>query len=537
MRHLLVLILAAFSLLLLAPQCAEKDNRGPGSTALPHQALDALNATIDSSEIYQERKSREIDSLRRNLLQTQSPAERYAAYLTLSEIYRPMESDSSIVYARKAIGLTSRLPDSISGIRGELALVNALGTAGIFPRAIALLDSIAPTLSKREDRIEYWKVSRSCYSYLMASIGENQEFVDYYREKYNACDDSLLMNLPESDLFHRFIFCERLVNSQRWTEARTKIKELLKDVPQESNFYGMAAYQLAQVYCHNGDFRNYGASLALAAESDIKGCVREGMALPTLAGWVYENGDIENALRYVTYVMEEARDGNIHTRSNTIAPMLPLIDRSLQEKSMASRRNILIVCIVITILLLATAALLSITLIGSRKRRAAQRKLEATSKKLESYVGNFIGLCSNYAARLEQQSKLVTRKVSSGQSDELLKMINSGKFNESNEEFNHLIDKALLDLFPDFVEQINRLLLPDQQISLTPASPLTPELRIYAFVRLGVDQSSRIAQILGYSVNTVYSYRNRMRNRAIDRENFDRQVSAIGSCEGGEKPV
>ena len=207
MRHLLVLILAAFSLLLLAPQCAEKDNRGPGSTALPHQALDALNATIDSSEIYQERKSREIDSLRRNLLQTQSPAERYAAYLTLSEIYRPMESDSSIVYARKAIGLTSRLPDSISGIRGELALVNALGTAGIFPRAIALLDSIAPTLSKREDRIEYWKVSRSCYSYLMASIGENQEFVDYYREKYNACDDSLLMNLPESDLFHRFIFC------------------------------------------------------------------------------------------------------------------------------------------------------------------------------------------------------------------------------------------------------------------------------------------------------------------------------------------
>ncbi|MDE6298247.1 MAG: hypothetical protein K2M10_01180, partial [Muribaculaceae bacterium] len=119
-----------------------------------------------------------------------------------------------------------------------------------------------------------------------------------------------------------------------------------------------------------------------------------------------------------------------------------------------------------------------------------------------------------------------------GQTEDLLKMINSGKINEQDSaDFYPLVDKALLDLFPDFVENINTLLLPDRQIELKPGELLTPELRIYVFVRLGIDQSTRIAQILHYSVNTVYTYRNRMRNRAIDRDNFDAQVADLGKKE------
>ncbi len=110
-----------------------------------------------------------------------------------------------------------------------------------------------------------------------------------------------------------------------------------------------------------------------------------------------------------------------------------------------------------------------------------------------------------------------------------MKLVSSGRFNEEdNDEFYRLIDKAILDLFPDFVDNINTLLMPDQQIALKPDMQLSPELRIYAFVRLGVDQSNKIAQILNYSSNTVYSYRNRMRNRAFDRDNFDKNVAELG---------
>lgn len=124
--------------------------------------------------------------------------------------------------------------------------------------------------------------------------------------------------------------------------------------------------------------------------------------------------------------------------------------------------------------------------------------------------------------------KLVDRKISSGQASELLKTIKSGKIGEGeNEDFYKEIDSVVLTLYPDFVEKVNELLEPVERVRLK-GGQLTPELRIYAFVRLGVSESTRIARILNYSVNTVYAYRNRMRNRAIDREHFEENVLKIG---------
>jgi DNA-binding CsgD family transcriptional regulator len=54
-------------------------------------------------------------------------------------------------------------------------------------------------------------------------------------------------------------------------------------------------------------------------------------------------------------------------------------------------------------------------------------------------------------------------------------------------------------------------------------------LRIFALIRLGVDDSSKIAEFLHYSVNTIYNYRARVKNGALgNREDFERQVREIG---------
>ena len=221
-------------------------------------------------------------------------------------------------------------------------------------------------------------------------------------------------------------------------------------------------------------------------------------------------------------------------RTVSIATFMPLIDEAYRH-NIDSSNNKLLAYLLISTSLLLIAIILSAALIKNvRNSRSKEKKLEATSKMLEAYVGNFIGVCSNYASRLDQFSKLVTRKINAGQSEDLLKLISAGKVNdEESEEFYRLIDKAILDIFPDFVEQINTLLLPDKKIELKPDELLIPEVRIYAFVRLGVDQSNKIAQILNYSVNTVYSYRNRMRNRAIDREKFDVNIANLGRVDDG----
>ena len=88
-------------------------------------------------------------------------------------------------------------------------------------------------------------------------------------------------------------------------------------------------------------------------------------------------------------------------------------------------------------------------------------------------------------------------------------------------------DETFLDSFPGFVDSLNTLLEPDKQLALLPGRRLTPELRIAAFLRLGVTDSAKLSQVLGLSVNTIYTYRNRLRGRAIDRASFENDVRKI----------
>ena len=117
-----------------------------------------------------------------------------------------------------------------------------------------------------------------------------------------------------------------------------------------------------------------------------------------------------------------------------------------------------------------------------------------------------------------------------GQVDDLYKITKSGKFIEQQSaEFYTVFDDAFLHIYPTFVEQVNALLRPEEQIVLGEGEKLNSDLRILAFMRLGIDDTNRVAQILNFSVNTIYAYRNRLRNRAIDRATFEADIMKIGS--------
>ena len=50
-----------------------------------------------------------------------------------------------------------------------------------------------------------------------------------------------------------------------------------------------------------------------------------------------------------------------------------------------------------------------------------------------------------------------------------------------------------------------------------------------SLIRLGFEDSSKIAEFLHYSVNTIYNYRARIKNGAIgNRESFEQRVKQLG---------
>ena len=127
--------------------------------------------------------------------------------------------------------------------------------------------------------------------------------------------------------------------------------------------------------------------------------------------------------------------------------------------------------------------------------------------------------------------KTHVRLAQNRQFDELYKRLKSTSMMENEvDELYKNFDAVFLNLYPTFVADFNALLADEERIRLRPGELLNKELRIYALLRLGITDSSKIAAFLRCSLSTVYNYRTRMRNRAsVSKEEFERRISEIGN--------
>lgn len=493
--------------------------------------LAKLDEMVKKGAEFDRQKQKTIDSTLRVLkaLDLTPSLRRWQLLQELGDMYKSFSSDSAVVYYDRARAEASHLGNDSLLILSRIDRINALSAAGIFSAATAELSEIDTVGMSDGLKIEYALAGRQLYSYVTSYIKGHERIYPDVEKRLCAFTDYLLLNMPETDPMRRLFGYENDVKLGHYAEVKPKLVQLLGSLPKDSNLYARTAFQLAMVNGNAGNDTEYARYLALAAESDLKGSVKEGMALPMLAEWLYNNGDTQRAYNYINLSMRDASTGNARMRTGMIANAITVIDDAYKRQMEKSRLLVTIFLILAVVLLIVSGELLHLVLKRKRKLEDARRKLGKLTRLQDSYIGHFIALCANYSDKLGSMSKLVDRKISSGQTDELMKMIKSGKFaDEHNEDFFEHFDKAFLDLYPDFVDDINRLLRPDSRITLRNESILTPELRIYAFVRLGVEESVKISKILRYSPATIYTYRNKMRNRAINRDTFEEDVMKIG---------
>jgi DNA-binding NarL/FixJ family response regulator len=89
-------------------------------------------------------------------------------------------------------------------------------------------------------------------------------------------------------------------------------------------------------------------------------------------------------------------------------------------------------------------------------------------------------------------------------------------------------DKIFLKLFPHFIEEFNKLFKAEDYMVLEHGELLNTDLRIYALIRLGITDSEKIAKFLDYSVNTIYTYKTKLKQKTIvSRDKFEDYVMAI----------
>lgn len=516
------------ALMMLSCGCCMAEAGNHDRDRRPEQALKDLSEHIKNASIYNRRKELHLDSLKSVLKHAASPSKRWDATHAIASAYMTFHPDSALHYAELSLATARQAGDRHREIISRASEIRALATAGIFAQALPRLQQLDSLKLTKDEKLEVWKAGRQLYSYMTGYVSEESHIYESYRRAYTQYDDSLLANLPSSDLLHSFLEGERLVSAGNYARASRYLNQVMTSLSSSSNLFGMAAYQMAELHRLQGDVDSYVYYLALASSSDVEGAVKEGMALPTLAYWLYQRGAVDEAFQYINFALEDATVSNARMRTVTIARMLPIIDQTYRKEIQGSRDRLLL-SFVLALFLLIVSCVLMFYLVRQMKRNSRDnRRLVDLSRTQESYIGSFVSLCSSYADRLESLTKLVTVKVAAGQTDELVRQIKSGRFgNDKDEDFYQKFDAAFLDLYPEFVDGFNALLRDDERISLKQGKSLTPELRIYAFVKLGVDESTRIAQVLHYSVSTIYAYRNKMRNKAINRETFEEDVRQI----------
>lgn len=520
------LLIALVALSAFSISATQKQN-GKKVANLPEKEIRDLSYAIKAAPSYQNDKIRQLQAIEDSISKAPNDAERCRLSISLSRQFRPMNTDSALFYAYKARALSETLDTDIQQ-HAQIAVVAALATAGLFTEANRQIEKLDIDKMSPQTKIAYWTAGRRLYGYMAGYSQGNAETYAIYNDLYKIYDDSLLLHLPQHSDFRTFLECERLVTESRFHDAQEKLQRLMERLGPETNLYGMAAYQMAQVWRNLGNEEQYAAMLAISALSDVKGCVKEGLALPHLAYWLYEQGDLKDAFGFINFALEEATAGNARMRAVTIAHLVPLIDDAYNEKINASRDELMVYFLLVTVLLIATASLIVILWRQNKKAKINAIRLSDTAKRQESYIGNFVGLYSSYADRLNNLTKIVSSKLAAGQTAELKKLVDSGKFaDQDNDDIHKIFDSAFLDIYPNFIHDVNALLRPEDQIEVKTPGTLTPELRIYAFVKLGIEESTRIAQILHYSTNTVYTYRNKMRNKAISRDSFDKDIQLL----------
>ncbi len=316
--------------------------------------------------------------------------------------------------------------------------------------------------------------------------------------------------------------------------------------------YAMHAYNQALISYALGrdDFSDWYVRSAIA---DVRSATKDNASLASLARQLFmDEHDISRAFNYVRASMDDAIFYNAKLRPWQIAQFMPVIEQTYLRRATTARRTQWILTLVILLfagyaLIMFRRARLYASQIGSkndqigsindglrRKNEELQRLNVSVSEAngvKEEYIALLLSMCSDYIEKMLKMQRRIGRRIGEGNSKMLEKELSpTALMDVEVRDFYNMFDGAFLRLYPDFVEEFNSLLRDDERIIPPSGEELNTELRIFALIRLGIDDSSKIAALLRYSVNTIYNYRAKVKNKAkCQRQEFEDRIKTIGS--------
>jgi len=462
--------------------------------------------------------------------------------------YLEFQNDSAQKYVRRNINIAKLLGDSSKLIDSHLNLMHLLNKAYLLDEAANLANEIDTTSMNKDQKLFYYKIlSDMCMFRMEFNKGSSYEKI-YQQQLTEYRLKIATLSEPGSER-NKLYQANYLNDTGKTRDAIALLEDMLKDYRSGDRTYSVITSTLAFYYSTLNDREKQKQLLAMSAASDIEGCIMENSALRQLADLLFDEGDIDRAYRYINISVADANFYGTRLRNVQASQLIPRIIKGYQEKQEKNYRNMRNFIIALSVLaLLLVVGIIGTTLLYRRYRRLSESRkrindrlnstveeLESTNEQLrerdkikEQYLGRFLTFSSSLIDKNETQRKALNRLAMEDKLKELKTQLKNPNFDYENAAHFYLnFDSAFLNIYPNFIKEVNNLLAPDDPIETKDEQQLTRELRILALIRLGITDNKEIASILRASIATVYTYRSRLKARAKSKDTFEDDIKRI----------
>lgn len=512
--------------------------------AKPQNDLASLDSVLSIRDTFLKNKKRRIDSIKSRIPVNAPIMDKLKGYDRLYEEYLTLSFDSAMKYINLAEKLVSDTGDYDLNAKVKIHKSMSYATSGHFSQAIDELKKIQSSCLSDTLLEKYYQAYQWTYG-LWAEYSQDKTFAPIYYRNSKTYLDSLIQVTPRNTSLYNYRIAEKaLMFNHDFETAKKNYLKVVDKEPKNSRLYAQSAFALAQAYNNLQDRANYRKWLINAAISDQMIPLKENLALQDVAILIKnEDGDLERANAYLTYSLNDALEYNNRLRILEIGKKLPAIATAYQETVLAKNKQLHLY--LVTIVIIVIILIIAIAIIIEQKRKIRNRnvtlstfndqlkvfnkQLQETNRSREQYVNLFLNLCAGYIDKYNRMQLTVTSKVKAGQYNELQKLLqaNSRPSEAELREVFFNFDTAFLRLYPDFIKNVNTLLQPDKAICPKSSELLNANLRILALIRMGITDSTKIATLLLYSQQTIFNRRTEMRNRAINRDSFEKEIMDI----------
>lgn len=532
-------------LVLLAGLSCSKKNQ------MIEPVLKELDETIDNRQLFENEKQESIARLKRDLLETRDAHKRTEIYCSLFDEYKNYQYDSAFVYAK----LIEKSALQESGeveyrAKAQVALLHCFKSVGFFNEAVDVIRAFDPKGVPAPICAEFYSLGAATWQNLSSFVSGTEALASKYDEEKQACYDKVLeYAAPDSYLYGYANLDKMLIENYSDSLAISARDAFIVTNDWDDHQKAVQYSILSEAYNKVRRFDEAVYYRALSAILDIRSCTHETTSVKVLAGHMYARGNIDRAYKYIQQAQYDAEFYNSRLRKAEINTILPVIESSRYNWLNNQRLLLFIILFAIVALLIITASLLLVLRSRNKVLRQMHADLAEKTAMLEQSNLSLTDAISKLREANEIKDQYIVQSLYGNTAfvnevneavNEAVREITLKRPDEARTTLYHIgikkervriaasFDTAFLKLFPNWVDEFNALFPKDQQIRLADDGTMPMDVRIFALMRLGLDNAAEVAEYLNLSVDTVYVYKARLKAKAlVGKDEFDSRIMAI----------